>query len=187
MGEHEGGTWGQSRHWGRGAARLSPPLGCFGGRGLFLAAPSGTSVLSGDLRGAARLRGGGSAVGRGSGGSDPRACLSLDPLCPCSGRRCFTLWSWGGTGLCALPGPGRGISPLGGGFLPDGPGLGSAVPAGAVGAAGAAQPLAQGQAQNKPRLPGRAGCPGQKISLLSPWHLLTAARPGGKLRHGPAA
>lgn len=192
-GEHEGGTWEPVS--GSGAVRLLSALGRCGGRGLFHAAPLGTPapVLSRDLCGGARPRGGGSAVGGGFGGSDPRVGSSRDPRAQPVLR--VLAFHTAVTGGYRGPPWGRGDVPpdgwvglvarcsstpclaLRGGVLPAGPGrdplgiqsVGWWVPT------GAARPLARGQAQNKPRLSGRAGCPGQKISLPSSWHLLTVA------------
>lgn len=97
----------------------------------------------------------GTPPGRGDVPSDGRVGL----VAKCSAVPCPALG--GGVILTTLA-----VTPLG---------FGAWRQPGQWGPAGAAQPLAQGQAQNKPRLSGRAGHPGQKISLPSPWHLLTAS------------
>lgn len=152
-GEHEGGTWGPVLALGSGAARLHPPMGCFGDRGLFSAASQGpqrrcSPGTFGVLPGCVEV---GAPWGEGLGALNPHVSRPLCPACALGasvshygdgggagdpsrmGRHALRWAGWfgGRVLLCAMPGPGRGGYPDYPGCDP--PGFRSVAPAGAVG------------------------------------------------------
>lgn len=167
---------------GSGIVRLNPPLGCFGGWGLFVVGIS-WPVLSGDFCGSAGLLGGGRAVGRGFGGSDPRVGSSPDPhaqpvLQALAFHTMVMVGRYRGALRDVLPDcwvglvaplchawPWEGASPQ---WPQAQPGVGEWVPSRAGGPTRAARLLARDQAQNKPRLSGQAGSWGRKYPFPHP-------------------
>lgn len=181
---------------GSGLVGLNPALGRFGGWGLFCC----RDLMAGALWRPLWL-GGGSAVGRGFGGSHPQVGSSPEPCAPGAGiSHSGDGWGYRGPPRDAIPHWWLGLvakcSPvprlaLGRGFSLMVPGrtrAWRAVPSRAAGPSRAAWLLARGQAQNKPGCQGRQGAGAENIpSLTLAFAYRSRLAHSGEWGHGPAA